>query len=186
MKHVTWAAVLSISLVCAKSAIAQDSIPQFNKTDDHQIGLGFSITSFSSNFAYFVSPFYAYRHARHWIAFSPFYGRLDALPKQQNIGVGLEYRIYPFKNLSRIRYYAPAGIHYTYSWLGNRKKHSLFYTIGVGSDTDLGKHFRLSVDVKFGLGQNVSGSKKAEEQVFGTSTQPDYYFLPTIRIGYIF
>lgn len=185
MKHVIWAFISTILLVSVANALAQDSIPQFNQTRDHQIGVGFSITSFSSNFAYFVSPYYAYRNSRHWIAFSPFYGSLDALPKQQDVGVGLEYRVYPFKNLSRIRYYAPAGIHYTYSWLGNRTKHRLFYTIGVGSDTDLGKHFRLSLDVKFGVGQNVSGSKKDEVQVFGVSTQPDYYFLPTIRIGYL-
>ena len=177
----------TLTLWC-QLAVGQEEItevPLFNSTKDHQVGVGFAITSFSSNFTYFVSPYYAFRIKRHWIAATPFYGRLDALSTQQDIAVGFDYRFYPFRNLSRNRYYIPAGVHYTYTWTKNSNRSGLFYTLGAGSEADLGKNFILSLDANFGIGQILNSNiTSSERRSFGLRNRVDFYFLPTIRIAY--
>lgn len=156
----------------------------FNQTSEHEVGVGLAITSFSSNFTYYVSPFYAYRTKRHWIAATPFYGRLDALAQQQDIGIGVDYCIYPFKNLSRVRYYIPVGLHYVHTIYKGVRKHGMLYGIGVGSETDLGKKFRLALDANFAMGQTLGITGITQEDPFGSDDQLNFYFLPRIRISY--
>lgn len=187
MNYVSSVLTVLVVLIMAQLAMGQEVFdePYYNTTKEHQIGVGFATTSFSGSFSYYVSPYYAFRTSRHTIAFNPFYGRLDPLPRQQDVGVGFEYRIYPFKNLNRIRYYAPLSIHYIYTWLNDRTKHGMFYTLGVGSDTDLGKHFLLSLDVKFGLGQTLHTSSSGLETLpFDNDNELNFYFLPNIRLAY--
>lgn len=187
MKYVSSILAMIFSALVTQYVLGQDKeeIPRFNETNNHQLGVGFAVTSFSSNFAYYVTPHYAYRHGRHQISFSPFYGRLDAVPEQQNIGVGFEYRIYPFKNLSKVSYYAPVSMHYTFEWFDSRRDHTLLYGLGAGSETDLGKNFGLSVDIRFALGQTIeSNGNELDNAVLGSDLGLNYYFLPTIRLSY--
>ena len=188
MKYVSSTLSLLLVMILAQSVMGQEVSEEsdYNTTKEHQVGVGFATTSFSGSFSYYVSPYYAFRTSRHTIAFNPFYGRLDPLPRQQDVGVGFEYRIYPFKNRNRIRYYVPVSIHYIYTWLNDRTKHGMFYTFGVGSDTDLGKHFLLSLDVKFGLGQTLqTSSQDLETLPFGNNNDElNFYFLPNIRLAY--
>ena len=167
-------------------ALSQEIPPPtgFNHSNDHQVGAALAITSFSSNFTYYASPFYSYHTKRHWIAATPFYGRLDALARQQDIGIGVDYRVYPFKNLSKVRYYAPVGIHYVYTIYKNLSKHGMLYSIGVGSETDLGKNFLLAIDANFGIGQTLEIIGAAEEEALGSTNQLNFYFLPRIRVSY--
>ena len=187
MKYVSLLFVVLINIQLTQLACCQEvtELESFNKTNNHQVGVGFAVTSFSSNFAYYVTPHYAYRHGRHQISFSPFYGRLDAVPEQQNVGVGFEYRIYPCKNLGKVRYYSPVSIHYTFEWFDSRRDHTLLYGLGAGSETDLGKKFGLSVDIRFALGQTIESNRnEPDNAVLGSDLGLKYYFLPTIRLSY--
>lgn len=162
----------------------KEDIP-FNQQVEHRVGMGFATTGFQSNFTYFVSPHYSFRYHRHWVGFAPFYGRLDALPRQHDIGIGLDYRLYPLKNRSSLLAYIPAGVHYNHKWIGSRERNAMFYKIGVGTETLLGKHFALSLDVCFAVGQLLSSEvHETESGSFGAGTPLNYYFLPTIRISY--
>ena len=187
MKYVSlfFAVLINIQLIQMACCQEVTQVETFNKTANHQVGVGFAVTSFSSNFAYYVTPHYAYRLGRHQFSFSPFYGRLDAVPEQQNVGVGFEYRIYPFKNLGRVRYYSPLSVHYTYEWINSRRDHTFLYGLGAGAETDLGKNFGLSVDIRFGLGQTIDTNRnESENAVLGSDLGLNYYFLPTIRLSY--
>jgi hypothetical protein len=158
----------------------------FNQQTEQTLGVGFAITGFSSNFTYFVSPHYSFRYHRHWFGFTPFYGRLDALPNQQDIGVGIDYRLYPFKNLSSTLLYFPVGVHYNYKWTNQSKKSGMFYKAGFGVEALLGKQFSISLDANFGISQTLSSKVKVTEaSIFRSSDKLNYYFLPVIRIGYI-
>ena len=176
--------MLSLCMAQETSAITEGSL--FNQRQDHQVGVGLAITSFSSNFTYFVSGYYAFHYKRHYIAAAPFYGRLDALAQQQDIGLGVNYRVYPFKNLSKVRYYAPIGVHYTYTLYKRVRKHGMLYSIGVGSETDLGKYLLLSIDANFAIGQTLMVTGPVQEAAFGSENQLNYYFLPRIQLSYRF
>ena len=163
---------------------AENEIP-FNQQTEHRIGLGFAITGFHSNFTYFVSPHYAFRYHRHWLGFTPFYGRLDALAKQQDIGVGLDYRLYPFKNLNSTLLYFPVGVHYNYKWTNRSEKTAMLYKVGFGVEALLGKRFALSLDANFGMAQPLTSKLDTPESgSFTFSRKLNFYFLPTIRLSY--
>ncbi len=157
----------------------------FNSERTAQVGLGVAITSFSSNFTYFVSPHFAFRHQRHWFGFTPFYGRLDALRQQQDIGLGLDYRLYPFKNLNSTLLYFPVGAHYNYKWTNRSQKQALLYKVGFGLEAFLGKGFSLSLDANFGIGQTLSSNiTNGESATFGSQSRLNYHFIPVFRISY--
>lgn len=182
-----WIISICSFLLCSNLAIgqiAEEEIP-FNRQIEHRIGLGFAITGFNSNFTYFVSPHYAFRYHRHLFGFTPFYGRLDAIARQQDIGVGIDYRLYPFKNLNSTLLYFPVGVHYNYKWTNRSRKTAMLYKVGFGVEALLGKRFALSLDANFGVGQTLSANVETTENTsFGTSNSLNYYFLPTIRISY--
>jgi hypothetical protein len=164
--------------------IAEEETP-FNQQTEHRVGLGFAITGFNSNFTYFVSPHYSFRYHRHWFGFTPFYGRLDALATQQDIGVGIDYRLYPFKNLGSTLLYFPVGVHYNYKWSNRSEKTALFYKAGFGVEALLGKHFALSLDANFGIGQTLSSKiETTEVSTFRSNNKLSFYFIPVIRISY--
>jgi len=157
----------------------------FNQQTEHRVGVGFAITGFSSNFTYFVSPHYAFRYHRHWFGLTPFYGRLDALANQQDIGVGIDYRLYPFKNWNSTLLYFPVGVHYNYKWTDRGEQTAMFYKAGFGVEAILGKRFSLSLDASFGVGQTLSSKiEVAEAAAFRSSSRLNYYFIPVIRISY--
>jgi hypothetical protein len=157
----------------------------FNQQLEHRVGLGFAITGFNSNFTYFVSPHYSFRYHRHWFGFTPFYGRLDANAKQQDVGIGIDYRLYPFKNLNSTLLYFPLGVHYNHKWTGKSEKTAMFYKAGFGVEALLGKYFALSLDANFAVGQTLSSKiETAERGSFGSINNLNYYFLPVIRISY--
>jgi hypothetical protein len=171
-----------------KPALAQENSESvnFSQQTEQTFGVGFAITGFSSNFSYFVSPHYSFRYHRHWFGFTPFYGRLDALANQQDIGIGIDYRLYPFKNLTSTLLYFPVGVHYNYKWTNKSEKSGLFYKAGFGVETLLGKQFSLSLDANFGIGQTLSSKVEVTEtHIFRSTNQVNYYFLPVIRIGYL-
>lgn len=180
--------LLWIACICLASNSFGQTEPDtsgFNKQFEHSVGIGFAITGFNSNFTYFVSPHYSFRHHRHWIGFTPFYGRLEALARQQDIGVGLDYRLYPFKNLNATLLYFPVGAHYNYKWTSNSQKSAMIYKIGFGVEALLRKQFALSLDANFGVGQTLKSEvQQTETSSFGTSNPINFYFLPTIRISY--
>jgi hypothetical protein len=191
MKFGYFCVILVLHLQLLSQCKAQETFtttegPTFNQRQDHQVGVGLAITSFSSSFTYFVSGYYAFHCKRHYVAFAPFYGRLDALAQLQDIGFGINYRVYPFKNLSKVRYYAPTGAHYTYTLYKGIRKHGMFYSVGVGSETDLGKHVLLSIDANFALGQTLTVFGADQEAAFGSKDQLNYYFLPRIQLSYRF
>ena len=168
-------------------AVAQVSEPEisFNQQIEHRVGVGFAITGFNSNFSYFVSPHYSFRYHRHWFGFTPFYGRFDALARQQDVGVGVDYRLYPFKNQNATLLYFPVGVHYNYKWTNNSEKTALFYKVGFGVEALLGKHFALSLDANFGIGQTLSSRfEAAESTAFRSGNELNFYFIPVIRISY--
>jgi hypothetical protein len=163
----------------------EDTEILFNEQVEHRIGAGFAITGFNSNFTYFVSPHYAFRYHRHLFGLTPFYGRLEAITGQQDIGVGLDYRLYPFKNLNATLLYFPVGVHYNYKWTNRSQKTAMIYKVGFGVEALLGKRFTLSLDANFGVGQTLTANVETTENTsFGTSNSLNYYFLPTIRISY--
>jgi hypothetical protein len=169
------------------SAFPQDSQKEmsFNKTIESQLGVGFAIAGFNSNFTYFISPHYAFRYHRHWIGFTPFYGRLDAITTQQDIGVGLDYRLFPFKNENSTLLYFPVGVHYNYKWSKRSQISAVLYKIGFGVNTLLGRGFSLSLDANFGIGQTISSKVIGiESSSFGSSPSLNYYFVPVFRISY--
>ena len=182
-----WTISICSFLLCSNlafSQIAEEGIP-FNQQTEQSIGLGFAITGFSTNFTYFVSPHYAFRYHRHWFGFTPFYGRLDALANQQDIGVGIDYRLYPFKNLGSTLLYFPVGVHYNYKWTNRSEQTALFYKAGFGVEAILGKRFSLSLDANFGIGQTLSSKIDIIEEVtFRSGTNLNFYFIPVIRITY--
>ena len=157
----------------------------FNQQTEQSLGIGIAITGFSSNFTYFVSPHYSFRYHRHWFGFTPFYGRLDALEKQQDIGVGFDYRLYPFKNLTSTLLYFPVGLHYNYKWTNQSEKSGLFYKAGFGVEALLGKQFSLSLDANFAISQRLSSKvETTEASTFQSHNSLDFYFIPVIRLGY--
>ena len=161
-----------------------EEIP-FNQQTEHRVGLGFAITGFNSNFTYFVSPHYSFRYHRHWFGFTPFYGRLDAFAQQQDIGAGIDYRLYPFKNESGTLLYFPVGAHYNYKWTDRSERSAVIYQVGFGVDALIGKNFAISIDANFGVGQTLSSKiQMAETSTFGSPDDINFYFLPTIRISY--
>lgn len=161
-----------------------EGIP-FNQQKEHRIGVGFAITGFNSNFTYFFSPHYSFRYHRHWVGFTPFYGRLDALAQQQDIGVGIDYRLYPFKNLNSTLLYFPVGVHYNYKWTDSSQKTAMFYKAGFGVEALLGKRFAISLDANFGVGQTLTSKIEASESAtIRSGNNLNFYFLPTIRISY--
>ncbi|MDA9121050.1 hypothetical protein N9J52_03340 [Flavobacteriales bacterium] len=174
--------LLSINLTFGQ--VGEEEIP-FNQQTKQTLGVGFAITGFGSNFTYFVSPSYSFCYHRHWFGFTPFYGRLDALANQQGIGIGIDYRLYPFKNLTSTLLYFPVGIHYNYKWTNKSEKSDLFYKAGFGVEVILGKQFSLSLDANFGISQTLSSKVEVTEgSIFRSSEKPNYYFLPVIRISY--
>jgi|GEM_PF-933245 len=170
-----------------KSTHAQE-IPEsadFNQQTEQTLGVGFAITGFSSNFTYFVSPHYSFRYHRHWFGVTPLYGRLDALANQQDIGIGIDYRLYPFKNLTSTLLYFPVGVYYNYKWTNKSEKSGLFYKAGFGVEALLGKQLSLSLDANFGIGQTLSSKVEfTETSIFRANNELNYYFLPVIRISY--
>lgn len=161
-----------------------EEIP-FNQQTEHRVGLGFAITGFNSNFSYFVSPHYSFRYHRHWFGFTPFYGRLDALAQQQDVGVGLDYRLYPFKNLGSTLLYFPVGVHYNHKWSNKSETTAMFYKAGFGVEAILGKRFALSLDANFGIGQTLSSRIETTEiGTFRSNQNLSFYFIPVIRISY--
>lgn len=161
-----------------------EEIP-FNQQVEHRVGVGFAITGFNSNFTYFISPHYSFRYHRHWFGFTPFYGRLDALSKQQDIGVGIDYRLYPFKNLNATLLYFPVGAHYNYKWTNSSNKTAMLYKAGFGVEALLGKKFAISLDANFALGQTLSSHTDHQENPIPySSSNLQYYFMPVLRISY--
>ena len=157
----------------------------FNEQTEHRVGVGFTITGFNSNFTYFVSPHYSFRYHRHWFGFTPFYGRLEPIAQQQDIGVGIDYRFYPFKNESGTLLYFPVGAHYNYKWTDRSERSAVIYKVGFGVDALIGKNFAISIDANFGVGQTLSSEiQQAENSTFGSPDKINFYFLPTIRISY--
>ena len=174
--------LLSINLTFGQ--VGEEEIP-FNQQTEQTLGFGFAITGFSSNFTYFVSPHYSFRYHRHWFGFTPFYGRLDALAGQQDIGVGIDYRLYPFKNLTSTLLYFPVGVHYNYKWTNKSEKSGLFYKAGFGVEAILGKRFSLALDANFGIGQTLSSKTEVTEtSIPSPSNNLSFYFIPVIRISY--
>lgn len=174
-------------LLVSQLTFAQSEIEEipFNQQKEHRIGVGFAITGFNSNFTYFVSPHYSFRYHRHWFGFTPFYGRLDALAQQQDIGVGIDYRLYPFKNLNSTLLYFPVGVHYNYKWTDSSQKTAMFYKAGFGVEALLGKRFAISVDANFGVGQTLTSKIEASESaIFRSGNNLNFYFLPSIRLSY--
>ncbi len=175
-----------LALFSAQLCAQQTGVEQaFNEQTEHSLGFGLAITGFNSQFAYFVSPHYALRYHRHYLAFSPFYGNFSGIRKHHDVGFGLDYRLYPFKNLSEIVLYFPLGIHYNFKWSEESEKSALLYKVGFGAETLLGKHFALSLDANFGIGQYL-GSKSSSTELgsFGSAQSLSYYFLPIIRVSY--
>jgi hypothetical protein len=104
---------------------------------------------------------------------------------QKDVGIGFDYRFYPFKNLNKNRFYFPIGVHYTYTWTARSERSGMFYTAGFGTEADLGKHFLLSLDANFGIGQILSAKiNTSETATFGSANPLNFYFLPVIRIAY--
>jgi len=181
---IIWIFSLILISNLAFSQVQETEIP-FNKQAKSQVGIGFAVTSFGANFGYFVSPHYALRYHRHWFALTPFYGRLEAVLGQQDIGVGIDYRFYPFKNLSNTFLYFPVGVHYNYNWTDRSNRKSLFYKFGFGLEAFLGKKASLSLDANFGIGQVLSSKiVSGETSGFGKANFLNFYFIPVIRISY--
>jgi hypothetical protein len=181
---IIWTCSLLLISHLSLAQVQEEKVP-FNQQTRHAVGVGFAITGFNSNFTYFVSPHYSFRYHRHWFGFTPFYGRLDALPKQHDIGIGIDYRLFPFKNLRSTLLYFPIGAHYNHKWTDQNEKSAMFYKAGFGVETLIGKHFSLSLDANFGMAQSLSsGVQQAETPSFGSSTPLSFYFLPTIRLSY--
>lgn len=180
--------ILWIACICLTSNSFGQTEPdtsRFNKQVEHSLGVGFAITGFNSNFTYFVSPHYSFRYHRHWFGFTPFYGRLEAITQQQDIGVGIDYRLYPFKNLNATLLYFPVGAHYNYKWTNNSQKSAMLYKIGFGVEALLGKRFALSLDANFGVGQTLGSElRQTETSTFVSSNPIGFYFLPTIRLSF--
>lgn len=174
-------------LLCSAFALGQvtEEETPFNQQTQQSIGIGFAITGFSANFTYFVSPHYAFRYHRHWFGLTPFYGRLDALTNQQDLGVGVDYRLYPFKNLGTTLLYFPVGFHFNYKWTSSSEQTAMFYKVGFGVEAILGKRFSLSLDTNLGLGQSLnSKTQSSEETLIYTPAKLRYYFSPIFRISY--
>ncbi|MFC2176130.1 hypothetical protein ACFLR1_04085, partial [Bacteroidota bacterium] len=105
--------------------------------------------------------------------------------KQQDVGVGLDYRLYPFKNLSNTHLYFPVGVHYNYKWAKQSSKSAMLYKVGFGIEAFLGKGFSLSLDANFGLGHILAtNNKSSETHTFNAANKLNYYFVPVIRISY--
>lgn len=182
----------SLIWICSLLLVSQLTFAQseteeipFNQQVEHRVGVGFAITGFNSNFTYFVSPHYSFRYHRHWFGFTPFYGRLDALAQQQDIGVGIDYRLYPFKNQNATLLYFPVGAHYNYKWTNSSNKTAMLYKAGFGVEALLGKKFAISLDATVAVGQTLtSHSQKVEAATVHSGSPISFYFLPTIRVSY--
>jgi len=176
--------LINVSNLFAQKSNVGDTL-SFNQTGEHRVGVSFAATGFTGNFTYLVSPNYTLRYRRHSVGLSPFYGRLDALAKQQDAGVGIDYRLFPFRNLNSMLLYFPISAHYNYKWTDRSTAHGMLYRIGFGTEVLLGRWFALTVDACFGLGQTISSQVSATEVGrFGANSTLQYYFFPSFRLYY--
>lgn len=157
----------------------------FNQQKEHRVGVGFAITGFTGSFTYLLSPSYTFRSRRHSFGLAPFYGRLDALADQHDVGVGIDYRLFPFRNLNSTLLYFPVSAHYNYKWTDRSIGHGMLYRVGFGTEVQLGKWFALAVDACFGVGQTIRSHVSANEVgQFGSGDRLQYHFFPSFRLYY--
>lgn len=180
--------ILALVLVAQTNVIAQVEEGQgFNQERKHGISLGFSITSFSKNLTYQVSPAYHFRAGRHEFMFNPFIGRLDAIDGQFDVGVGLNYRLFPFKNGSDIRLFMQTGADYVFQENKTRSVQSFLYRVGPGVEAGLSEKLKIGVNVDLGVLDEVNAESKDSELVSSNVTRDlQIVFLPFIWMTYTF
>lgn len=175
-------------LTSVNPAYAQDAdSTAFNNQKEHGISLGFSITSFNANLTYQISPAYHYRMGRHQIMFNPFVGRLEEINGQFDFGFGLNYRLYPAKNLRITRMFIQAGADYVFQQNSTRKSQSLLYRLGSGVEVSPVDKLTVGINIDLGLLQRVqtSGNQNDEVQISNGGAGLTVKILPFVRIAYI-
>lgn len=182
-KVLTVVLILSISNV-----LAQDSdTVAFNNQKEHGVSLGLSITSFNANLTYQISPAYHYRMGRHQIMFNPFFGRLVEINGQFDFGFGLNYRLYPAKNLRITRMFIQASADYVFQQNATQKSQSLLYRFGPGVEVSPIDKLTVGINIDLGLLQRINSTVNQNEEVqipkgdAGVSLK----ILPFIRIAFI-
>lgn len=182
-KVLTVVLILSISNVLAQDF---DTVA-FNNQNEHGASLGLSITSFNANLTYQISPAYHYRMGRHQIMFNPFFGRLEEINGQFDFGFGLNYRLYPAKNLRFTRIFTQAGADYVFQQNATGKSQSLLYRFGSGVEVSPIDKLTVGINIDLGLLQRINSTVNQNEEVqipkgdAGLSLK----ILPFIRIAFI-
>jgi hypothetical protein len=175
-------------MVNSTSVIAQEAdSTAFNDQKEHGISLGFSITSFNANLTYQISPAYYYRMGRHQIMFNPFVGRLEEINGQFDFGFGLNYRLYPAKNLRIIRMFIQAGADYVFQQNSTRKLQSILYRLGPGVEVSPVDKLTVGINIDLGLLQRVSSNvyQSSEVSIPEGDAGLRVKILPFVRIAYI-
>ena len=170
------------------STLAQDADSTvFNDQKEHGISLGFSVTSFNANLTYQISPAYHYRMGRHQIMFSPFFGRLEEINGQFDFGFGLNYRLYPAKNLRITRMFIQAGADYVFQQNSTRNSQSIFYRLGPGVEVSPIEKLTVGISIDIGLIQRVSTipNQSAEVQFEDGGSALSLKILPFVRLAYV-
>lgn len=170
------------------SVTAQETGPtEFNQQRKHSISLGFSITSFSNDMTYMFTPAYHFRTGRHQFMLCLNAGRSEALQGQTDIGPGLRYRLYPFKNKRDIRLFAQAGADYLFQDNKVRSARSILYHVGPGVEADLTEKLSIGANVDIGIATEIKAHSKNTELISaGANRDPRLLLLPYIRLTYSF
>lgn len=158
----------------------------FNDQKEHGISLGFSITSFTANLTYQISPAYHYRMGRHQIMFNPFVGRLEEINGQFDFGFGLNYRLYPAKNLRTTRMFIQVGADYVFQQNSTRKTQSMLYRLGPGVEVSPIEKLTVGINIDIGLLQRVSSidGQESDVETHQGDAGLEVKILPFIRLVY--
>ncbi len=178
-----------VFLLSLSVALAQDADSTiFNNQKEHGVSLGFSITSFNANLTYQISPAYHYRVGRHQVIFNPFVGRLEEVNGQFDFGFGLNYRLYPAKNLRQTRMFIQAGADYVFQQNPGLKEQSILYRLGSGIEVQPIEKITVGVIIDLGLLQRVqtSATHNSEFTTAKGNAGLNVKILPFVRVAYLF
>jgi hypothetical protein len=119
--------------------------------------------------------------------FNPFFGRLVEINGQFDFGFGLNYRLYPAKNLRITRMFIQASADYVFQQNATQKSQSLLYRFGPGVEVSPIDKLTVGINIDLGLLQRINSTVNQNEEVqipkgdAGLSLK----ILPFIRIAFI-
>ena len=118
--------------------------------------------------------------------FNPFVGRLEEVNGQFDFGFGLNYRLYPAKNLRVTKMFIQAGADYVFQQNSSIKSQSLLFRLGPGVEVRPIEKFSVGVNIDLGLLNRVQNETiTSEVDVPDGNTVLRFKILPFVRFSYL-